>query len=258
MAEDPELYCRRLVEAVKSKQLISATVTMNLYVDCMPVDNLKPLDSEQVNRVLVNAINTTKLRANTMLDTSSLLQQYNLNHMRTLNQLIFVNLLHKQQKDVQMVKAVSVDHTLFQHASAVFLPRKDIIVETDSPFEERSRSFKFGSLWNKLESLHILLQIQSDTMNLDKVSFFSPPEKTQRIEEFVMNQQASNNSLVSAVKDTWLNAITGTVRHNLKDVKKGWFNLDESNIEVYTFSKLRKVISITLSIMHTFVLHFFL
>ena len=52
----------------------------------------------QVNRVLSNAINTMKLRANNSLDTSSLLQQYNLNHMRTLNQLILVNMLVKQQK----------------------------------------------------------------------------------------------------------------------------------------------------------------
>ena len=42
-----------------------------------------------------------------------------------------------------------------------------------------------------------------------QVSFFSTPEKTQRIEEFTMNQQASNNAVTAAVKDTWLNAITG-------------------------------------------------
>ena len=240
-SEDPELYCRRLLEAVQGKKLIAATVTMNMYVDCMPVDNLKPLDSEQVNRILGNAINTPKLRANNMLDTSSLLQQYNLNHMRCLNQLILVNMLQKNQKDVQMVRAVSVDPNLFTPASGVFPPRPDIIIETETPLEDRAKSFKFGSLWNKLESLHIMLQIQADTTNLDRVSFFSTPEKTQRIEEFVMNQQAANNSVVAAVKDTWLNAVTGTVKHHLKDVKKGWFNLDESNLEVYTFSKLRKV-----------------
>ena len=54
---DPEIYCRRLSEAVKAKQLIAATVTMNLYVDCMPVDNLKPLDSEQVRHTYI--YNTT-------------------------------------------------------------------------------------------------------------------------------------------------------------------------------------------------------
>jgi dynein heavy chain len=55
-----------------------------------------------------------------------------------------------------------------------------------------------------------------------------------------MNQQASNNIMTLAVKETWVNALTSAVRHHLKDVKKGWFNIEESNLEVYTFSKLRK------------------
>ena len=53
-AIDPELYCERLSQAVKAKQLIAATVTINLYVDCMPVDNLKPLDSEQVSHTCIH------------------------------------------------------------------------------------------------------------------------------------------------------------------------------------------------------------
>jgi hypothetical protein len=105
-----------------------------------------------------------------MLDTSSLLQQYNLNHMRTLNQLILTNLLLKQQKDVQMVKAVSTDPTLFPEASTIFAARKTIIVDVDSPFEDRAKSFKFSSLWNKVESLYIMLQIQSESVNLEKVT----------------------------------------------------------------------------------------
>ena len=42
------------------------------------------------------------------------------------------------------------------------------------------------------------------------------------------------------VRDTWTNGITAAVKHHLKDVKKGWFNIEESNLEVYKFSKLKK------------------
>eukprot|EP01038_Epipyxis_sp_PR26KG_P005424 gene5424-7514_t len=238
-AEDPQMYCNRIEEAVKMKQTVSATVALNLYVDCMPVDNLKPLDSEQVNRILQNATNMEKIRNNSSLDSSSLLQQYNLNHMRTSNQLIFVNLLLKQQKSIQKVKSVSTDPTLFVNPSKVFPPRKSIIIECELPFEERSRTFRFGSLWNKIESINILLQVQNENVLLDKASFFMTPEKTQRIEEFVMNQQAAGNALVT-IRDGWVNTIITSVRQNLKDVKKGWFNIDETNLEVYKFSKLRK------------------
>ena len=36
------------------------------------------------------------------------------------------------------------------------------------------------------------------------------------------------------------NATSNSVRHHLRDVKKGWFNVEESSLEVYNFSKIRK------------------
>ena len=36
------------------------------------------------------------------------------------------------------------------------------------------------------------------------------------------------------------NATSNSVRHHLRDVKKGWFNIEESSLEVYNFSKIRK------------------
>jgi len=239
-AEDPELYAKRLLDATQLRKRTADSIALNLYVDCMPVDNLKPLDSEQVNRILENAINMTKLRQNSMLDTSSLLQQYNLNHMRTMNQLIFVNLLKNQQKTLEMVRSISVDPGLFQAPSDVFAARRTVNVESDTSMYERSRTFKFSSLWNKMEALYIIYQIQVENIPLDRANFFFVPEKSQRLEEFVTNQGSAGNALSLLVKETWVNGITASVRHNLKEVKKGWFNIDESNLEVYKFSKLRR------------------
>ena len=239
-AEDPELYAKRLLEATQLRKRAADSIALNLYVDCMPVDNLKPLDSEQVNRILGNAINMSKLRQNSMLDTSSLLQQYNLNHMRTMNQLIFVNLLRSQQKTLEMVRSISVDPGLFQSPQDVFAARKIINIDSEISMYERSRTFKFSSLWNKMEAMHIIYQIQVENVPLDKANFFFVPEKSQRMEEFVTNQGSAGNALATLVKETWVNGITASVKHNLKEVKKGWFNIDESNLEVYKFSKLKR------------------
>lgn len=239
-AEDPQLYCTRLMKAIYERERTAAGVALSLYVDCMPVDNLKPLDSEQVTRILGNAINMDKLRTNSMLDTSSLLQQYHLNHMRTLNQMMFVDLLKKQRKHMQSVKAVSTDPTLFPVPDKIFIFREKLTLDVDTPFEDKNRVFKFGSLLSKPEAMQILQQIQIENLVLDKTSFFSHPEKSQRLEEFLAVQQAAAQALSVAVKDTWCNSITSAVKFSLKDVKKGWFNIDESNLEVYKFSKLKK------------------
>lgn len=238
--EDPELYFMRIEEAVRSKERTAAGIALSLYIDCMPVDNLKPLDSEQVNRILTNAINMDKLRHNSMLDTSTLLQQYNLNHMKTLNQMMFVNLLKKQQKELQSVKSVSVDVTLFQEPETIFKIREKMNIECDVPFDETVRSFKFASLWSKPEAMQILLQLQIENAALEKAQFFVMPEKSQRLEEFNTTQQAAAGILTQTIKDTWCNAIIASVKLQLKDVKKGWFNIEENNLEVYKFSKLKK------------------
>ena len=240
-AEDPLVYCDRLNDCIKRKRVVNAKLALNLYVDCMPVDNLKPLDSEQVNRVLDNAINMQGLRNNPLLDTSSLLQQYNLNHMRTLNQLIFVKLLRHNVSEVQAVKTVSVDPDLFVRSRDVFPERRS----TDIPLEafslaSRLQEFKFNSLWNRLEAIRVVVQIQSENYALERQSFFTVPEKTLRLQEYSNNQLAAGAQLGSFIKDQWFSNVTASVRQHLKDVKKGWFNIEEANLEVYNFSKLRK------------------
>lgn len=239
-SEDPNLYATRVFEAIKLKERTSSSIAFSLYVDCMPVDNLKPLDSEQVNRILQIALSIDKLRNNSLLDTSTLLQQYNLNHMRTLNQLILVNLLQKQPKNIAMVNSVSTDPSLFIEPDAIFPKRYKLNIETEQPFDEILRTFKFQSLWSKTEAMQTLLQIQAECQTLEKATFFSIPEKSLRLEEFSNNQQAAINGLNALVREGWTNAITNSIKNNLKDVKKGWFNIDESNLEVYKFSKLKK------------------
>jgi dynein heavy chain len=239
-AEDPITYCDRLNAVLLNKRRIESTMSLNFYVDCMPVDNLKPLLSEQVSRILLIAVNNDKLRNNTQLDTSTILQHYNLNHMRTLNQLIFINMMTKKQKETNMVNPNSNDMTLFVNPDLIFRPIFDTPIPTDVTFDEKIKLFKFNSLWNNLESIKIIYQIQVENVNLEKPEFFFTPEKSVRVDDFNLSQISQGNILFQLVKETWVNAVTQSVRYQLKDVKKGWFNIEESNLEVYNFSKLRK------------------
>lgn len=122
----------------------------------------------------------------------------------------------------------------------MFPPRRFIQCLSDESFDEKLRGFKFSSIWNKIEAMYIIHQIQIENVLLEKIIFYAIPEKSQRIEEFATNQLAAGNNLATLIKETWINAITSSVRQNLKDVKKGWFNIDEDNLEVYKFSKLRR------------------
>ena len=239
-AEDPIEYCKRLEDAVNREKLIKQELSLNLYADCMPVDNLKPLDSEQVNRILDNSLNVEKMKTNEGLDTISLIQQYNLSHMRTLNKLVLIRTIQTRTADVQLVQSASINSSLLM--DNWHLPNCDNMKDFPEgfPFNESRKQFKFNSLLNKSEAISIVAHIQKDNYNIKKGCFFLVPEKTVRCEEYILTQQNSLSNSANQIKDIWLNSITSSVHRYLKDVKKGWYNIEESNVEVYQFSKLRK------------------
>ena len=239
-AEDPVAYCERIEAALQNKERVLRSLQMNLYVDCMPVDNLRPLDSEQVSRILSRAMNRADLANNSHLDTSSLLQQYNLNHMRTLNQMTFVNLLQTQTKQLEELGCVAVDPKLLDHSKNFSSVSPNGPIDTNIKFEDVQRQFKFNSFWNKEESIHILLQTQELNLKVLEQSFFVKPDKTMKLEDFSVMQSGASIALTQYFKETWLNATCQTIRVNLEDVHKGWFNIEEDNLEVYAFSKLKK------------------
>ena len=239
-AEDPDLYCKRLADAVYRKKIHTSKIGLSLYVDCMPVDDLKPLDAEQVNRIIQSAVNMSALRNNGQLDTTAIIQQYNLNHMRTLNLLILSKKLKSSLNEVKNVKSVSIDYTLLEDESSPYIGRISNHSIAEYNYPEKEQSFKFNSLWNRVEAIRIISQIQVENFNLEKGNFFAVPEKTVRMEEFSLNQQGSSSSLTQNIREVWVNTVTQSVRTHLKDVRKGWFNIEEDNLEVYNFSKLKK------------------
>lgn len=238
--EDPKLYCDRIAMCIKQKKDIEASLALSLYIDCMPVDGLKPLESEQVSRILTKSSNTDALRNNTALDTSTLMQQYNLNHMRSLNKMILIQLLHSHIKEIQSANPVSTDASLFSNADHIFPSQKEIATGSEVPLAETKKSFTFYSLLTKMETIRIMAHIQVENVHISKTVLFPIPEKTVRVEEFSITQATSLQTFTVHVKDAWITSVTSQVRNNLKDVKKGWFNIEESNYEVYNFSKLRK------------------
>ncbi len=47
-----------------------------------------------------------------------------------------------------------------------------------------------------------------------------------------------------APQDTWCSALKTIVKSSFKDIGKGWYNIHESNMETYNFSKLRRLLAL--------------
>ena len=74
LAEDPHNFASRVVAAYSAMGLAERRLRYSLYVDCMPTEDLKPLNSEQVTRILNSAINTDTLKQSN-LDTTGLVEE---------------------------------------------------------------------------------------------------------------------------------------------------------------------------------------
>lgn len=46
------------------------------------------------------------------------------------------------------------------------------------------------------------------------------------------------------LKDSWISTLKVAMRGSLRDMSKGWYNLYETNWEVYLMSKLRKLMEL--------------
>lgn len=51
------------------------------------------------------------------------------------------------------------------------------------------------------------------------------------------------------LKDSWITTLRANIRTCLRDVGKGWFNIHETNWEVYQISKLKKFMEMVKFIM---------
>jgi hypothetical protein len=84
-AEDPERFADRLVAAHRARRATLDAIRYNLYVDCMPTDDLAAMPNDQFNRVLALAFRSPRLPSAGTLNTRSLINEVNLDFQRTMN-----------------------------------------------------------------------------------------------------------------------------------------------------------------------------
>ena len=73
----------------------------------------------------------------------------------------------------------------------------------------------------------IVVHVRAECLKVLQLSFFAHINKSVRVEEFANLQNASTNAVAATLRESWVSNIHGHVRSQLKDVRKGWFNLDE-------------------------------
>lgn len=66
-----------------------------------------------------------------------------------------------------------------------------------------------------------------------------------KLSEFEDLQNQATTTLIKYLKEPWLEKITQSVRMCLRDLGKGWFNLEQKYHEVYNVMKLKRLMNLT-------------
>ena len=66
------MFADRVANALSARKVAESIIRYNLYVDCMPTDDVGDLDAEQVNRIIKNSLEPKVLQDQDH-DTSNLI-----------------------------------------------------------------------------------------------------------------------------------------------------------------------------------------
>ena len=111
----------------------------------MPTEEIAPLNSEQINRMLNSALNTQALR-NSNLDTTGLIEEANIDYARTMNKIVFdINLNEPQQASLADELAGS------NQAEEKVVPEQAVIAIPAHDFGEQCGEFAFNSFLTNSE-----------------------------------------------------------------------------------------------------------
>ena len=228
--EDPVLYVQRVAYAHEQRRVAEAALRASLSVDCMPIDDLTSMDSEQINRILFLTLNTKHSKLHTA-DTSTLINELHLEYARTLNSITFTS-----HQPSLIPASPPPPPPLSTRSACVRIPPHD--------FAGHFTGFCFHSFLCKAEAISALMRVQAECMKVRGQSLFVVGySKSVRVEEFVSGQHSAIHTLSSSLHDKLLLNVTTSIKQSLKDVDKGWLNLHERSRDIYQYSKLHKLMT---------------
>ena len=196
-AEDPFLFVERVADAHQRRADVESALLYKLYCDCMPSDDLKPLDSEQCNRVLGLALNSKTLRQST-LDTSVLMNEISFDYVRAMNRIVLGAAAKRAQDPANTSTPANSASEMVRQLKP---PKEDpprppppqgtIQLEQDpGAFRERFSEFLFNSFLTKPEIIKVIVQVKAECLKVyPEKSFFSFVTKTVRSDEFQQQQK---------------------------------------------------------------------
>jgi dynein heavy chain len=251
--EDPRRFVKRFKHAYENRVYADSLIKYNYYVENMPIHEIPELDHEKINRILILTQNTKALRGKSSADTS-LLNEINFEFCKSMNNIIFTKHLSEKGKGNGLITG---SLKLPKEPPKKQAPYFGMITIPEHDYPETFSTFCSNTLLFKNEVIMALNEIKKECNDVMTRDIFnnSNINKSMRIEDFKQIQNSSISQTSYYLRETWVNKIKDIIKGNFNDMGEGWFNLGETNKEIYEAGKLKKFLTQVKFIMQDTLLH---
>uniref|UniRef100_A0A8C9M054 Dynein axonemal heavy chain 1 n=1 Tax=Piliocolobus tephrosceles TaxID=591936 RepID=A0A8C9M054_9PRIM len=238
-AEDPYVFAQRVVQANALRKNTEALLLYNLYVDCMPSDGQRVISEQSLSKIKQWALSTPRMRKgpSVLEHLSGLAREVSLDYERSMNKINFDHIVSSKPETFSYVTLPKKEEEQVPEQGLVSVPKYH--------FREQKEDFTFVSLLTRPEVITALSKVRAECNKVTTMSLFhSSLSKYSRLEEFEQIQSQTFSQVQMFLKDSWISSLKVAMRSSLRDMSKGWYNLYETNWEVYLMSKLRKLMEL--------------
>ena len=232
--ENPFTFADRLIAAHRSRNIADSLIRYNLYVDCMPTDDVGHLDEEQISRIVTSALHTKTLKTKDH-DAAKLLKEIHMDYARTMNKIVF-------DANKQGMSSMGADLQLPHDSTRKAVPDFGCLQLPGENFKKAVFNFSFASFLTKAEVIEALQGVQHECNTIQDLHLLDTVNrKSLSLEDFGAAQAQVLKAGARRVKEEWTGGVVNILRLALQSCGKGHFNIYESKNDVYKNSKLKKL-----------------
>ncbi|XP_072745723.1 dynein axonemal heavy chain 1 [Anoplolepis gracilipes] len=217
--EDPKIFAQRVANAVKQRQIAEVKIRYHFYLDCILVDGLPTLDEKQQEVIILSATRQGSMKCE-FKHLSRLMDEIILEYRRVMCDLMWRPLIEKQPEIFNFIMWEEIND----------------IQEFDIP---KIVLYVIPEVYEAMQC------VVTECIHVSNMNLFIPIYgKSIYLSEFESQQRQETGIVIKYLKETWVEKITQSVRLCLRDIGKGWFDLEQRRHDVYDVMKLKRFMNL--------------
>ncbi|OHT02341.1 Dynein heavy chain family protein [Tritrichomonas foetus] len=226
LAEDPAIFADRIANAVNERRRVESWIRFVFYVESMPYKAMPDIPEESQKRILKavpSPRKEIKLDINTFMNEAEISYKYSFN-------------VHSFEAKIKADPIYARSLGLFDLSKPP--EPKPKRYHTTPKFEQLREQFAFHSLYTKDCIFTALMKTRASCLEVaNSVLLLLRSNKSFHLEEFQQTQAQLVAKTKKMLTEDWVPQLGRELRSALSEVSKGWFNLEETDREVYNMSK---------------------